>query len=323
VRPVDGAEAVLVSEGADAATLDAIAGVIRRRLAVFGEGDVLVARSNGQITVGLPVADTAASAMDVVTAPGEVSIQAVLAMLPTCPAPTEELAPAPVPFRDGRQGCAVLGPVLNTGAPLVSASLVGIEDKPSIDLMLTLPGVAAMQRASAACFAMTEDCPTGQMAIVLDGEVIAAPSPPAPTFSTPNLVLAGPFTLEDAAAITGTVAAGTLPAPLSVAERLVEVHRVVIGATPASSPTVVVLAQLGGTGDAPSSRLDAVSRALQDQLGALGIDGASVSANDDEGTLTVVATGSRLVPEALKESLRAALKLDEPFRLLVAPGTVA
>jgi hypothetical protein len=29
------------------------------------------------------------------------------------------------------------------------------------------------------------------------------------------------------------------------------------------------------------------------------------------------------VPEALKEALRAALELDEPFRMLVAPGTVA
>jgi hypothetical protein len=180
-----------------------------------------------------------------------------------------------------------------------------------------------MQRASAACFVSSTDCPTGRLAIVLDGEVIAAPPPLTPTFDSATLHLSGPFDSIDAAAISGSVAAGPLTSPVNVVAHLVEVRRTVIGAAPAASPAVVVLAQLGGGDGGPSARVGAVSTALRDALGELGVDGASVSGNDDQGTITVVATGTTLVPEALKEAVRAALDLDDPSRLLVAQGTVA
>jgi preprotein translocase subunit SecD len=323
VHEVDGAEAVLVVPGADDAALQAIAGTMRRRLAVFGEGDVLLAVVSGQLIVDLPIKDTAATALDVAMAPGLLSIHTVLQVLPSCPVPSAEVAPAAVPFHDERDGCAVVGPDLNTGPAVTGAPVTGTEEQPTVDLQLTLSGIDALQRGSAACSARTADCPSGRLAFVLDGEVIAAPSPLTATFSTPSFHLSGPFDATEAAALSGTLAAGPLASPVSVAAPLAEVRRNVIGATPAAAPTVVVLAQLGTRDGGPSSRVEAVSDVLRDELGELGIDGASVSGSDDQGTLTVVATGSTLVPEALKEAVRAALELDDPFRLLVAQGAVA
>ena len=322
-RDVDGAEAVLVVPGADDLALQAIASTMRRRLAVFGEGDVLLAVVSGQLIVDLPVADTAATALDVAMAPGVLSIHTVLQVARTCPPPGSELAPSALPFRDQAEGCALVGPVLNTDTAATGAVITGTEGLPTIDMQLTLFGIDAMQRGSAACFAKLPACAAGRLAIVLDGEVIAAPTPNASTFDSPTLQLSGPLSVTEASVIVGTLAAGPLTSPVNVAAQLAEVRRTIVGATPAATPSVVVLAQLGTRDGGPSARVGAVSDALRDQLGELGIDGASVSGNDDQGTLTVVATGSTLVPAALKEAVRAALDLDETFRLLVAQGTVA
>ncbi|MEY2455823.1 MAG: hypothetical protein QOK06_917 [Acidimicrobiaceae bacterium] len=323
LRVVDGAQAVLVARAADGPTLQAVAGAARRRLAVFGEGDVLVTVVGNQIAIDLPVADTAAAAIAVVTAPGVMSIHTVLSVAPSCAAPAADTTLAPVPFRDRADGCAVLGPALNTGPPVQGAGVGGPVDLPRVELNLTLFGIDALQRGSAACFAKTADCPAGRLALVLDGVVLSAPVPQAPTFTSTAVEVAGTFSALEVATLVGTVAAGPLPTPLAVADGLVEVHRVVVGATPAAAPTVVVLAQLGTQDGGPSRQLGAVADALRDELRQLGIDGASLSANDDNGTLTVVATGSLLVPEALKEAVRAALDLKQPFRLLVFPGNVA
>lgn len=62
-------------------------------------------------------------------------------------------------------------------------------------------GIGALNTLAEPCLIRAEDCPTGQVAIVIDGEVVSAPTIEAPSFEPDQIVIAGDFTEQEAQAL--------------------------------------------------------------------------------------------------------------------------
>lgn len=72
-----------------------------------------------------------------------------------------------------------------------------IDGEWSVFVGLSPEGSAAFNEFAAECFSSTEACPTGQLAIVLNGEVVSAPTVQEPSFGE-ELTIAGQFTEAEA-----------------------------------------------------------------------------------------------------------------------------
>jgi preprotein translocase subunit SecD len=60
------------------------------------------------------------------------------------------------------------------------------------------PGIDAFNEVAARCFAVDRTCPTGDLAIVVDGEVVSAPTIQQPSFERDQILITGDFTQEEA-----------------------------------------------------------------------------------------------------------------------------
>ena len=71
-------------------------------------------------------------------------------------------------------------------------------------------GIDLFNATAAHCFAQDQTCPTGQLAIVVDGVVISAPTIQEPSFQADQIQITGtPFTEAQATALAaGIDAAG-------------------------------------------------------------------------------------------------------------------
>jgi hypothetical protein len=143
-----------------------------------------------------------------------------------------------VPGAEGT--CYALGDVL-LGNPLlraagVFASFGGIgeaidggqtstslpEETYGVTLTFTSDGIEQVNALASQCFAREPRCPTGQLAIVVDGEVLSAPTIQQPEFGTDQIDVSGDFTESEAEELaaalqprpgTGTVTTTTAPGP--------------------------------------------------------------------------------------------------------------
>ena len=98
-----------------------------------------------------------------------------------------------LPGRDG-QVLYTLGPAFALGEDAIStASATVLNGEWVVDLTLKDgdKGLGAWNTWAAKCYGQEADCPTGGMAIVLDGTVIAAPVPQTPYFSDTNVQVSG------------------------------------------------------------------------------------------------------------------------------------
>ncbi|MEQ1787632.1 MAG: hypothetical protein ABL966_11305 [Acidimicrobiales bacterium] len=68
----------------------------------------------------------------------------------------------------------------------------------SVALELTPDGIDAFNELAASCFDSSATCPTGQLAIVVDGIVVSAPSIQQPSFERDQIQISGSFTEADA-----------------------------------------------------------------------------------------------------------------------------
>lgn len=66
-------------------------------------------------------------------------------------------------------------------------------------------GIDRFNAAAAECDANTEVCPTGQLAIVIDGAVISAPSINEPRFERDQIMISGDFDEASAQALASTI----------------------------------------------------------------------------------------------------------------------
>ena len=58
-------------------------------------------------------------------------------------------------------------------------------------------GIGALNLLAGPCFERTPDCPTGQVAMVLDGKVLSAPTIQAESFEADQIIIAGDFTQQE------------------------------------------------------------------------------------------------------------------------------
>jgi preprotein translocase subunit SecD len=96
----------------------------------------------------------------------------------------------------GRGGQTVyqLGPAFALGEDAISTADAGVQNGQwVVDLKLKdgAKGLGAWNTWASKCYGQEADCPTGGMAIVLDGTVIAAPVPQTPFFSDTNVQVSG------------------------------------------------------------------------------------------------------------------------------------
>ncbi len=125
--------------------------------------------------------------------------------------------------RAGNRLC--LGPTMLTGEVVETADVTlgftgsGWEVNP-----VFRPGAAGIDQFNAAarsCYALNPDpnlCPSGRLAIVLDHQVISAPSINAETFARDQIVISGAFEEEEARLLAEALRFGALPLELQAQE---------------------------------------------------------------------------------------------------------
>lgn len=99
--------------------------------------------------------------------------------------------------RDGQQNY-LLGPgadLADIVEPGAQQQIIGGEW--SVSVGLSPDGSSAFDEFAAECFSSTDACPTGQLAIVLNGEVVSAPTVQEPSFGE-ELTISGRFSEAEA-----------------------------------------------------------------------------------------------------------------------------
>ena len=90
------------------------------------------------------------------------------------------------------------------------AVVVGLRSGPDGDQL--------WNKLAAACFNRTAECPTGQLAMVLDGTVISAPSVNEPEFTGGTVQITGSFTPEEARDLAKILEFGAVPVRFGVSQ---------------------------------------------------------------------------------------------------------
>lgn len=79
-------------------------------------------------------------------------------------------------------------------------------------------GDVQWNKMAAACFNKTELCPTGQLAMVLDGTVISAPTVNEPEFTGGSVQISGSFTADEARDLAKILEFGAVPVRFGVSQ---------------------------------------------------------------------------------------------------------
>lgn len=127
--------------------------------------------------------------------------------------------PATLPQCEGDQLVAVyqLGPTMLTGEALEGANAVLAPNGQWVvnpTFRSGAEGIDAFNTAATACFSGQATCPTKQLAIVLDGRVISAPSINEPTFQRDQIQISGDFSEGEAKDLATALKYGALPVEL-------------------------------------------------------------------------------------------------------------
>ncbi len=140
--------------------------------------------------------------------------QACLSGVPT--APEEDIAEAFVllPSREG--GLLCLGPTVLRGDALETATVSFDGREWAVNPVFNegADGIDRFNAVATLCFNATDACPSRRLAIVLDHEVISAPSINAAAFQRDRVVISGSFLEEEARDLTTALQFGALPVEL-------------------------------------------------------------------------------------------------------------
>jgi preprotein translocase subunit SecD len=150
--------------------------------------DVLEAEPRGTVTTD----DTESSGSGGAAAP---LFAPVLNMVP---APCEG-QPDLTPDRAG-ESCYQLGTDTLSADVIESADaeLDPTSGRWQVSIVLTEDGIDEFNVLILPCFSPSDECPTGQLAILLDGEVLSAPTIQQPSFERDQIAITGNFTEEEA-----------------------------------------------------------------------------------------------------------------------------
>jgi preprotein translocase subunit SecD len=206
--------------------------VLLRRLDALGLSDADVRPRDGGLDVSVPRTDDSATVAGELTAPGvlafrpvlatsgdDASLQGVALTTPEADRSSAEVVlasssgpGAPVRYR--------LGPTALGSTPFESAQ-AGVDQAGQ---WLVNPvfrkgaaGIDGFNRLARTCFDGVDACPTRQLAIVVDHEVLSAPTIQQPTFDRHQIQISGGFDESSARRLAALFASGPLPVPLHVA----------------------------------------------------------------------------------------------------------
>ena len=146
------------------------------------------------------------------TTPPDDDVPEATVVLPDIDSPDDE--------DDFPQLCYELGPVPTDGENSLVGSIVVNPEKQiqsgewGVSLSIRSDDLDLFNETAAECFNRGPTCPTGQLAITLDGEVQSAPSINEPSFSGQGLVISGSFTEREAGDLALVLRFGALPVEL-------------------------------------------------------------------------------------------------------------
>ncbi len=114
-----------------------------------------------------------------------------------------------------------LGPSLVDGTALESAE-AGLNQRDQWEVRPVLkagaPGIDTFNAAAAQCNPPSSTCPTGQLAVTIDGRVIIAPTIQVADFERDQITISGNYNEHEARTIAVLLDSGPLPAALGRCE---------------------------------------------------------------------------------------------------------
>jgi len=211
-----------VAEG----TISQAIAIIRQRVDGIGVAEPEITRQDDAIVVQLPGIADRDEALELVGQTAELRFRPVLNLLP--PGGDElELTPSeddvveePVTLAqfdddENEVGRYELGPAAATGEILsgAQAQIQGVGQW-AVAVQVRGDRIDEFNEISASCFNGAPDCPTRQLAIVLDGRVVSAPSINAPAFNPDEISISGDFSEGEAKDLALVLRYGSLPVEL-------------------------------------------------------------------------------------------------------------
>ena len=197
-----------VPAGTDAATVASVGRLLERRLDRLGVEDATVTVDGSDIEVAAP-SGTPERVFDALDRRASLEFRPVLATQ----APGATGTDVAHDF-DGTTDY-VLAPAAVTGAAIESSrAAVSAAGEWMVELVLKSAAIGTFNEVAATCFSTTPGCPTGQLALVVDGEVYSAPSIQAAEFERDQIQISGSFTEREAKDLAALLDAGVLPVPL-------------------------------------------------------------------------------------------------------------
>jgi preprotein translocase subunit SecD len=209
----------------DPVALDVAVEIIRARVDSIGVAEPEIIRQGDTVVVNLPGVDDQQRALDTVGRQGEVLLRPVLQ---SGVAPDGEAFADVDPFDPGvtallpdSNGIGFLvGPARATGAVFSNDARAEIFTGSwvvTVGLRAGAEGEGAWNALTTLCFGRDESCPTGQIAIVLDGEVISAPVVQEAVFTGGSVQITGDFSEAEARDLARILEFGAVPVRFEVA----------------------------------------------------------------------------------------------------------
>ena len=164
-------------------------------------------------TTTVPPADTSVAPSTTAPADGATTTVAPDTQTPVEPTPvlSDPTQQQVLPLRGGGQ--CLVGPSGGTGAVFendATADFLQSGWGVRVSLRNAADGVGVWNQLASACFSRDSSCPSGQLAIELDGEIVSAPTVNQPTFTT-GVDITGQFTEEEARDLARVLKSGSLP----------------------------------------------------------------------------------------------------------------
>ena len=180
----------------------------------------------GESRGGRVMVDTTIPTDTTVATDTTISTETTVAATPADATPVDAAAQSELPPGSevllGRDGFAYLvGPVAATGLVFennAQANIQGANWSVVVQLRNGAEGADVWNALTSRCFSRDATCPTAQIAIVLDGEVISAPVVQEAVFSGGEVQITGDFTEQDARDLARVLEFGAVPVKFAVSQ---------------------------------------------------------------------------------------------------------
>lgn len=211
------------------AALEVAVEIIRARVDSLGVAEPEIISQGDTVVINLPGVEDQDRALQIVGAQGQVLLRPVLqsgslssTTTSTAPEKTPDLTDpnATVLLTDDMGISYQVGPAAATGDVFENDAAADISSGQwavVVSLRGGAEGEDVWNALTTKCFNREATCPTGQVAIVLDGNVISAPVVQEPVFTGGTVQISGDFTEEEARDLAKILEFGAVPVEFDVA----------------------------------------------------------------------------------------------------------